>query len=43
LLLMVDRLLSGWQQRAVRDPDWRAERLLADAVERRRPTGPELT
>jgi hypothetical protein len=38
LLLTVDRLLPGWQQRAFRDPDWRAERLLAAAVERRRPT-----
>jgi hypothetical protein len=34
LLLVVDRLLPGWQQRAFRDPDWRAERLLAAAVER---------
>jgi hypothetical protein len=33
LLLVVDRLLPGWQQRAFRDPDWRAERLLAAAVE----------
>ena len=34
LLLVVDRLLPGWQQRAFRDPDWRAERLLTAAVER---------
>ena len=34
LLLVVDRLLPGWQQRAFRDPDWRAERLLAAAVAR---------
>jgi len=34
LMLVVDRLLPGWQQRAFRDPDWRAERLLAAAVER---------
>ncbi len=32
LMLTVDRLLPGWQQRAFRDPDWRAERLLAAAV-----------
>jgi hypothetical protein len=32
LLLVVDRLLPGWQARAFRDPDWRAERLLAAAV-----------
>jgi len=35
LLLVVDRLLSDWQQRAFREPDWRAERLLAAAVEAR--------
>src|SRR5690606_17590855 len=34
LLLVVDRLLPGWQARAFRDPDWRAERLLAAAVAR---------
>jgi len=34
LMLVVDRLLPGWQQRAFRDPDWRAEQLLAAAVER---------
>ena len=34
LMLVVDRLLPGWQQRAFRDPDWRAERLLTAAVER---------
>ena len=33
LILVVDRLLPGWQRRAFRDPDWRAERLLAAAVE----------
>jgi hypothetical protein len=32
LMLVVDRLLPGWQQRAFRDPDWRAEQLLAAAV-----------
>jgi hypothetical protein len=32
LILVVDRLLPGWQSRAFRDPDWRAERLLAAAV-----------
>jgi hypothetical protein len=42
LLLTVDRLLPGWQQRAFRDPDWRAERLLAAALEHQRPTGSEL-
>lgn len=34
LMLVVDRLLPGWQGRAFRDPDWRAERLLAAAIER---------
>jgi len=34
LILVIDRLLPGWQERASRDPDWRAERLLAAAVER---------
>lgn len=34
LMLVIDRLLPGWQRRAFRDPDWRAERLLAAAVER---------
>ncbi len=33
LLLVVDRLLPGWQGRAFRDPDWRAEQLLAAAVQ----------
>lgn len=33
LMLVVDRLLPGWQSRAFRDPDWRAERLLAAAIE----------
>jgi hypothetical protein len=33
---VVDRLLPGWQERAFRDPDWRAERLLAAAVDARR-------
>lgn len=32
LMLVVDRLLPDWQQRAFRDPDWRAERLLEAAV-----------
>ena len=34
LMLVVDRLLPDWQQRAFRDPDWRAERLLVAAIER---------
>jgi hypothetical protein len=34
LMLVVDRLLPDWQQRAFRDPGWRAERLLAAAVAR---------
>jgi hypothetical protein len=34
LILTVDRLLPGWQSRAFRDPDWRAERLLAAAAGR---------
>ena len=33
LILVVDRLLPNWQERAFRDPDWRAERLLAAAIE----------
>jgi hypothetical protein len=33
LILVVDRLLPDWQQRAFRDPDWRAEQLLAAAAE----------
>jgi len=32
LVLVVDRLLPNWQQRAFREPDWRAENLLAAAV-----------
>lgn len=32
LILVVDRLLPGWQARAFRDPDWRASNLLAAAV-----------
>ncbi len=32
LMLVVDRLLPGWQARAFRDPDWRAAALLAAAV-----------
>jgi hypothetical protein len=32
LILTVDRLLPDWRERAFRDPDWRAERLLAAAV-----------
>ena len=34
LVLVVDRLLPGWHSRAFRDPDWRAEQLLAAAIER---------
>jgi len=33
LMLTIDRLLPNWQSRAFRDPDWRAEQLLAAAVE----------
>jgi len=32
LILVVDRLLPGWQERAFRDPDWRASRLLEAAL-----------
>lgn len=32
LILTVDRLLPDWRERAFREPDWRAERLLAAAV-----------
>jgi hypothetical protein len=32
LILVVDRLLPGWQERAFRDPDWRATNQLAAAV-----------
>jgi hypothetical protein len=32
LMLVVDRLVPDWQQRAFRDPDWRAERLLTAAA-----------
>jgi hypothetical protein len=32
LMLVVDRLLPDWQDRAFRDPDWRAASLLAAAV-----------
>jgi hypothetical protein len=32
LMLAVDRLLPDWQARAFREPDWRAERLLAAAA-----------
>ncbi|QKG71023.1 hypothetical protein [Erythrobacter mangrovi] len=32
LILVVDRLLPDWQARAFRDPDWRAEALLAAAT-----------
>jgi hypothetical protein len=32
LMLAVDRLVPDWQQRAFRDPDWRAGRLLAAAA-----------
>ncbi len=34
LMLLVDRLLPDWQQRAFRDPQWRAERLLEAALAR---------
>jgi len=33
VIMVVDRLLPGWQERAFRDPDWRADRLLAAALE----------
>ncbi len=33
VILVVDRLLPDWQERAVRDPDWRADRLLEAALE----------
>jgi hypothetical protein len=33
LILIIDRLLPNWQERAFRDPDWRAEQLLAAAIE----------
>lgn len=32
IMLVVDRLLPDWQERAFREPDWRAENLLAAAV-----------
>jgi hypothetical protein len=32
LILVADRLLPGWQAWAFRDPDWRADRLLAAAA-----------
>jgi len=32
LMLVVDRLLPGWQARAFQDPEWRAAELLAAAV-----------
>ena len=32
LMLVVDRLLPDWKARAFREPDWRAERMLAAAV-----------
>jgi hypothetical protein len=32
LMLVVDRLLPDWQARAFREPDWRADNLLAAAV-----------
>lgn len=32
IMLVVDRLLPDWQARAFREPDWRAENLLAAAV-----------
>ena len=33
LMLTLDRLLPGWQQRIFSEPDWRADNLLAAAVE----------
>ena len=36
LMLLVDRLLPNWQTRAFRDPQWRAEALLAAATGVRR-------
>ena len=36
LMLLVDRLLPNWQARAFRDPQWRAEALLAAATGVRR-------
>lgn len=33
LILVLDRLLPDWRERMFREPDWRAERLLAAAVE----------
>lgn len=33
IIMVVDRLLPGWQGRAFRDPDWRADRLLAAALD----------
>ena len=36
LMLLVDRLLLNWQARAFRDPQWRAEALLAAATGVRR-------
>jgi len=32
-MLVVDRLLPDWQERAFREPDWRAENLLAAALQ----------
>lgn len=32
IILVVDRLLPDWQERAFRDPDWRADHLLAAAL-----------
>ena len=34
LFIVLDRLLPDWRDRAFREPDWRAERLLAAAVAR---------
>jgi len=36
LILVVDRLLPGWQTRAFREPEWRAEAMLAAVVGERR-------
>jgi len=33
VILVIDRFLPGWQERAFRDPDFRADRLLAAALE----------
>jgi hypothetical protein len=38
LMLVVDRLLPGWQARAFRDPEWRAANLLEAALARQGPS-----